>query len=100
MKYLRSAIRIRMLVKMPIPFQNLLDNEVSHSGIPLSKLGKLVTKLAQQWKWSEKSTKTWETQYSSYKYFNFPNSKQTTHIACIKTIVEKIDEAPENRKLL
>ena len=34
-------------------------------GIPLSKLEKLVTKLAQQCKWSEKSTKTWETKYSS-----------------------------------
>ena len=65
MKYLRAAIRIRMLVKMPSPFQNSLDNGVSHPGIPLSKLGKPVTKLAQQCKWSEKSTKTWETKYSS-----------------------------------
>ena len=85
MKYLRAAIRIRMLVKMPSLFRNLLDN--GPWGIPLSKLGKPVTKLAQQCKWSEKSTKTRETKYSSYKYFNFPNSKQTTHIACNKTII-------------
>ena len=64
-KYLRVAIRIRMLVKMPSPFRNLLDNGVSHPGITLSKLGKPVTKLAQQCKWSEKSTKTWETKYLS-----------------------------------
>ena len=72
---------------MPSPFWNLLDNGVSHPGIPLSKLGKPVTKLAQRCKWSEKSTKTRETKYSSEKYFNFPNSKQTTHIACNKTII-------------
>jgi len=58
MKYLRVAIRIIMLVKRPSPFRNLLDNGVSHPRIPLSKLGKPVTKLAQQCKWSEKSTKT------------------------------------------
>ena len=86
MKYLRDAIKIRMLVKMPSPFQNLLDNGVSQPRIPLSKPRKPVTKLAQQCKWSEKSTKSWETKYLRWKYFNFPSSKQTTHIACDKTI--------------
>ena len=38
---------------------------VGQWGIPLSKLGKPVTKLAQQCKWSEEPTKTWETKYSS-----------------------------------
>ena len=61
----KAAIRIRMLVEIPSPFRNLLDNGVSHPRIPLSKLGKPVTKLARQCKWSEKSTKTWETKYSS-----------------------------------
>ena len=86
MKYLRAVIRIKMLVKMPSLFRNLLDNGVSHSGISLSKLGKPITKLAQQCKWSDKFTKTEGKKYSSYKYFKFPNSKQTTHIACNKTI--------------
>ena len=65
MKYLRAAIGIKMLVEMPSPFQNLLHNGVSHPRFPLSKLGKPITKLAQQCKWSEKSTKTWETKYLS-----------------------------------
>ena len=65
MKYLRAAIRIKILIKMHSLSRNFLDDGVSHPGISLSKLGKPETKLAQQCKWSEKSTKTWETKYLS-----------------------------------